>query len=137
MKKVKFLTVFIMAFVLIAGSFAYAYPNRFTWFQSETDYYVYAHIGGLIGDPHINNSVKFSANVYSPVDGTFKMTLQKKTFWWWSDIDYTYTKVQNRHGWQAVGYWWSPEAGEYRVRLHSPSSPQVTVFTNVRFYRHY
>lgn len=136
MKKLKILTMFIMVFMLTLSSFAYAYPGKFTWFQSETDYYVYAHIDGLIGDPSINNSVKFSANVYSPEDGTFKMTLQKRTGWRWVDV-YTYTKVQNRHGWQTTGYWWSPEEGDYRVKLHKPSNPQATVFTNVQFYRHY
>lgn len=137
MKKLKILTMFIMVFMLTLSSFVYAYPGKFTWFQSETDYYVYAKIDGLNDHPHKNNSVKFSANVCSPEDGTFEMTLQKRTLWWWSDVGYTYTKVQNRHGWQTTGYWWSPEAGDYRVRLHSPSTPQVTVFENVQFHRQY
>lgn len=138
MKKLKFLAAFTIVMTLLASSFAYAHSKEFTWFQSTGDYYVNSYIGGLINnDPHSNNDIRFYANVYSPNNGTFQMTLQKKTLWWWSDVSHTFTKVQNRHGWEVMGSWWSPGAGDYRVVLHSPSNEQATVFKNVRLFRYY
>lgn len=136
MKKFKFLTVFAAIVILCISSFSYAYSNEFTWFQSTGDYYVNSYIEGAT-NYNVNNDIRFYANVYSPNDGTFEMTLQKKTWWWWSNVSHTFVKVQNRHGWETMGSWWSPEAGEYRVVLHTPSNPQATVFKNVRLFRYH
>ena len=140
MKKIKSFIVLSLLFALLTGSVAHAHPTSFTWLQSTGDYYIYATMPGIInGDPHANNNIRFYANVYSPREATFEVTLEKKFLLWWlkAGDGYTYTFTQNHHGWRIAASWWSPEAGEYRIKLHNPSIPQATTFTNVSFYRYY
>ena len=135
--------VVFAVFVLRASVFAETYTySDFVWQEAVAPIFTLSE-----RDFSSSQTIAFEGVATSSGSGTFNVELQKKNvFGVWITQSNVYTVNQHsnytynlRTGSYVVGqffrlYWPQNGAGAYRIRLTSPSSPQVTGITQILFW---